>query len=385
MADHIYQGDCPDETDMTRRDSECPACRAMEAAKECRWYCIDTRGAATLCADREDAEQEMQRSNGLYPHLGPYRAVQLVEVAAQQGAVPDGWKLVPIEPTDAMLVAGFGYWLNVTGSPKQRDTAAAEWAGLLAAAPNPPAPERPVPKTEPELLAALRKAVDRLTNRLDEKYTEARAALGPDKASGMFHNLAGSIYSVRDVLSVIERRSAEAQDQPPRAEPGDVVEPSGISDQTRALLLNVLWHHQGGSSVVGQPIRRMFGIGQYERLTDEQVSEAKRIEGLLAWQAAPEQEPGAEPDEDVIAAIIAEHAHHDIERGTAEMDRHQMSAAAGEILRRFGGGEDAARLNWLMRSAGLSDRYWLMRLSTDSDPRAMIDIELRRAARGEAS
>lgn len=46
-------------------------------------------------------------------------------------------------------------------------------------------------------------------------------------------------------------------------------------DRMRSALLAALWHHQGGSSAIGQPIRRLLGIGQHEHLTDEQVKEAK--------------------------------------------------------------------------------------------------------------
>ena len=55
----------------------------------------------------------------------------------QRGAVPDGWQVVPKEPTPEMLAGGWGYWLNVTEPGKQRDTAAKEYAAMLAAAPAP--------------------------------------------------------------------------------------------------------------------------------------------------------------------------------------------------------------------------------------------------------
>lgn len=38
------------------------------------------------------------------------------------------------------------------------------------------------------------------------------------------------------------------------------------------LLLLALYHHQGANSIVGQPIRRLIGMGQYERMTDEQIA-----------------------------------------------------------------------------------------------------------------
>jgi hypothetical protein len=58
--------------------------------------------------------------------------------------------------------------------------------------------------------------------------------------------------------------------------------PAAMSRECRAMLLNVLWHHQGGSSPVGQSLRKVLGIGQYAHLTDEQLSEAKWIDRLLA-------------------------------------------------------------------------------------------------------
>lgn len=42
------------------------------------------------------------------------------------------------------------------------------------------------------------------------------------------------------------------------------------------LLLWALYHSQGGSSPVGQPIRRALGIGTHDHLTAEQVTEAKQ-------------------------------------------------------------------------------------------------------------
>lgn len=46
----------------------------------------------------------------------------------------------------------------------------------------------------------------------------------------------------------------------------------------RAALLWVLWHHQGGSSPVGQPIRKVLGIERAAHLTPEQLKEAKAFD-----------------------------------------------------------------------------------------------------------
>lgn len=60
------------------------------------------------------------------------------------------------------------------------------------------------PQVAPEQQATkLNEAVARLLARLDEKWDEARAALGPEKASGIFHHLANSIYAVRDAAAML--------------------------------------------------------------------------------------------------------------------------------------------------------------------------------------
>lgn len=43
----------------------------------------------------------------------------------------------------------------------------------------------------------------------------------------------------------------------------------------RGLLLWALYLAQGGSSPVGQPIRKALGIGQFDSMTPEQIHEAK--------------------------------------------------------------------------------------------------------------
>ena len=45
-----------------------------------RWYMVNKDGMATLCADQADAEQEAKNAQDAWPHMGPHRAVRLVEV-----------------------------------------------------------------------------------------------------------------------------------------------------------------------------------------------------------------------------------------------------------------------------------------------------------------
>lgn len=53
-----------------------------------------------------------------------------------------------------------------------------------------------------------------------------------------------------------------------------------FTDTARSALLWVLWHHQGGSSPVGQPIRYALGMGAHEHLSANRVQEAKRWAAL---------------------------------------------------------------------------------------------------------
>ena len=59
----------------------------------------------------------------------------------------------------------------------------------------------------------------------------------------------------------------------------DTIEHHPIRQQMENALLWTLYHHQGASSPVGQPIRKLLGIGQYDRLTDEQLAAAKNFGG----------------------------------------------------------------------------------------------------------
>lgn len=84
-----------------------------------------------------------------------------------------------------------------------------------------------------------------------------------------------------------------------------------FTDTARAALLWVLWHHQGASSPVGQPIRFALGMGQHDRLEPHQLAEAKRWEGLhpvnpSVW--APRVRP-LTPEQ--IAEIWVEHGLDD--------------------------------------------------------------------------
>lgn len=52
------------------------------------------------------------------------------------------------------------------------------------------------------------------------------------------------------------------------------------AERFRGLLLWALHHHQGGTSEVGQPIRRALGLGPDVALTADQIAEARAAAGV---------------------------------------------------------------------------------------------------------
>jgi len=55
---------------------------AAPKAAPARWYMVNAVGMATLCANEQDAEQAAADAQAMWPHAGPHRAVQMLEVAA---------------------------------------------------------------------------------------------------------------------------------------------------------------------------------------------------------------------------------------------------------------------------------------------------------------
>ena len=54
------------------------------------------------------------------------------------------------------------------------------------------------------------------------------------------------------------------------------------AEKFRGLLLWTLYHHQGGSSDIGQPIRRALGIGQHDHMTPEQIEAGRAAADMPA-------------------------------------------------------------------------------------------------------
>ena len=82
----------------------------------------------------------------------------------------------------------------------------------------------------------------------------------------------GNFFRVAYGLAVLLDPSNEVVD--PEA---DTLEHHPKRDRMESALLWTLYHHQGGSSHIGQPIRRLLGIDPHAHLTSEQVQQAKQF------------------------------------------------------------------------------------------------------------
>lgn len=59
-----------------------------------------------------------------------------------------------------------------------------------------------------------------------------------------------------------------------------------------ALAWASLYHHQGGHGILGQAIRVALGIGQFDRMTTEQLNIAHKVLGMAPITTAPGGEGG---------------------------------------------------------------------------------------------
>jgi hypothetical protein len=57
---------------------------------------------------------------------------------------------------------------------------------------------------------------------------------------------------------------------------GSLTEPRELDKSARAAIAWVLFHHQGSSSPIGQPLRYALGLGAHDRLPDQLIKEAKK-------------------------------------------------------------------------------------------------------------
>jgi len=120
---------------------------------------------------------------------------------------------------------------------------------------------------------------------LPDLATELRAALAEiERLRELMLKREASEHAPRRGSAFTGRRTARNDPSiPTDAGAGRVsmtAEPE-FTDTARAALLWVLWHHQGSSSPVGQPIRFALGMDRSEPLSAERVAEAKRYGELM--------------------------------------------------------------------------------------------------------
>ncbi|MPS35040.1 MAG: hypothetical protein E2593_07065 [Stenotrophomonas sp.] len=123
---------------------------------------------------------------------------------------------------------------------------------------------------------------------------------------------------------------------PPAAAPAEMS--PEFTDTARAAIAWVLWHHQGASSPVGQPLRFALGMGADEPLPDWRIAEAKRY---AAWAGATTAKfhearaitpaaPGIDPD------VLARDIHHAIaDTGLAPLspaDNHTLREVIRSVI-----------------------------------------------------
>ena len=229
----------------------------------------------------------------------------------ERGRVPEGWKLVPVEPTPEMIDA------YIQNNPRFH-SAKIDWAAMLAAAPAAPSAQCLTCNGHGMIGGLLPNGGGYESHPCPDCAAPAapdHSALTADRlwpVDGLYPDMLPPATQKErwmfDQGRLAERRIAQEAATVPAEVPdhsGDAAElRPEFSDSARAALLWVLWHHQGGSSPVGQPIRFALGMGRHEHLSDWQVAEAKRWGELRGfgpgdcreYPTVPAEVPMPEPD-----------------------------------------------------------------------------------------
>lgn len=112
----------------------------------------------------------------------------------------------------------------------------------------------------------------------------------------------GLMRMYSDALTELEEILFTITTEPPtQVNTTPVGEAVSLSAPVETALLYALWCHQGSSSPVGQPIRAMLGMGQFDHLTDGQVEKA-----ITLFTAPIPTAITREPLETKIAQVIRE-------------------------------------------------------------------------------
>ena len=127
----------------------------------------------------------------------------------------------------------------------------------------------------------------------EHKATPEQWALLEEQSAPEYDN---TILELRARVEALE--AAQQQEQDPDG---------NREDQFRCALLWVLWHHQGGSSPIGQPLRRFLGLGPHDRMNPAWVQLAQRWgEDYASSSALPETEAQAAPAGSLVERVRTE-------------------------------------------------------------------------------
>jgi hypothetical protein len=119
-----------------------------------------------------------------------------------------------------------------------------------------------------------------VSERAREILSQAYRDAGFDKAAEwvLQVDLDNELYVLdRAVIRALEQALTQQRAPSSPRQEGEAVEMSPeFTDSARAAIAWVLYHHQGGSSPVGQALRFALGMGAHEPLPDWRIAEAKR-------------------------------------------------------------------------------------------------------------
>ena len=132
------------------------------------------------------------------------------------------------------------------------------------------------------------------------------------------------------------------------------------ADDTRALLLWLLWHHQGARSDVGQPIRDLLGMERHEPMSDEQLRIARewgdqwlRGEKKTLAQPHPAPSPATTPEPQPGELVEPEITRRELAR--IWNDNQDPNEESGDAMARLYSAGFYAGMKWQAELAGQGD------------------------------
>lgn len=109
--------------------------------------------------------------------------------------------------------------------------------------------------------------------------------------------------------------------------------PDGLTPAAQSALMWVLWHHQGASSQVGFAMRKVLGLGPFDRLTDQQLAMAKEWDAVK--EPPPQPGPTPIPGRATIAASLRWLLRH-YDQNTCQHEETTRGGAIWTICRSCG-------------------------------------------------